>query len=179
MNHSQYVLIRCLALAAVVIAVAAACFGCAAKGVTGNEWLLMQEERLDELELLADNMDEVFSLYVMGAIGSTDFLTEIELLKQQYAVMNEMYDAEKREYPILPENNSYAAQKGVEGLERVREILGAILNNAAVDGVPLPPDEAAYMYMAYKDELADNLAVYITAVQYITAATEGSDAGAD
>ena len=138
MNHSQYVLIRCLALAAAVIAVAAACFGCAAKGVTGNEWLLMQEERLDELELLADNMDEVFSLYVMGAIGSTDFLTEIELLKQQYAVMNEMYDAEKREYPILPENNSYAAQKGVEGLERVREILGAILNNAAADGVPPP-----------------------------------------
>ena len=61
----------------------------------------------------------------------------------------------------------------------MREILGAILNNAAADGVPLPPDEAAYMYMAYKDELADNLAVYITAVQYITAATEGSDAGAD
>lgn len=161
-----------------IIAFLLFCVGCTAKGISGNEWVLMQMSYLDELELFAENMDEVFSLYVIGAIGATDFLTEIDLLKEEYSIMDSVYKAEKQSHPILPESNSYAAQKGSEGFERVREILLLILNDAVVDGSPLSPEEAAYMYMAHKEELTDNLAVYLTAVQYITAAeTEGSENG--
>lgn len=163
---------RCIAFLTVTVTGLMMFAGCVSRGITGNDWILMQESHLSDLEMFADNMDEVFSLYVMGAIGTTDFLTEIALLREEYLIIDSIYEAEKQEYPILPESNSYAAQKGSESMERVRDILASILNSAIVNGIPLSPEEAAYMYMAYKEELANNLAIYMTAAQYIKAAEE-------
>lgn len=142
--------------------------GCAAQGITGNEWVLMQKDSVSDLETFANSMDDIFSLYFIGAISDEDFAQEINTLKQEYQLMQADYQQKKEENPILPESYSYAAQKGIAGIENVRQLLGEILDNAIDEnGNPVAADELSYIYMGYQQELVDYLAEYVTAYQLI------------
>ena len=45
-------------------------------GITGNEWLMDQEERMNDVSTFCDEMDEVFTLYIGGYMSRDDFVNE-------------------------------------------------------------------------------------------------------
>lgn len=155
--------------------------GCSPDGISGDEWLMKQDVYMEDLQAFADGMDEVYSLYISGAISADDFSNELSVLKDQFAIIQAAYEQAKRENPILPEDYSYAAQRGVAGVENIRRILGEILDNSLdQDGTPLSPAQLLYMYLASGQELSNYLADYLTAYQIIasettTTETEGTE----
>ena len=152
----------------VVLVVSTLFTGCAAKGITGNEWVMMQESSMSDLETFTNSMDDVFSLYFMGAISDEDFVQEVNILKQEYLLLEADYQQLKEENLILPESYSYAAQKGIAGIENAREIIGEILDSAVdEEGNLISPEELSYIYMSYQQELIDSLTDYVTAYQLI------------
>lgn len=147
--------------------------GCGTNEITGDEWFMKQDEYMVDLQAFTDGMDEVYSLYISGNISAADFKEELQLLKIQYSIIQADYKAAKNNNPILAEEYSYAAQKGIHAAENIRQLISKILNESSdKNGDPLVPEQLSYMYMAYGQELNDYLADYITAYQIITSETE-------
>lgn len=135
--------------------------------ITGNEWLLMQESCFDDLEAFANGMDEVYTLYIIESITATDFLAELKLLNQQYKLLVAYYEELKTNNPIEPESHSFLSKKGTESMENIYSCIGEILN-ASLDpnGNPLPQNQLAYRYLAFRQTLSEHISGYMTAIQW-------------
>lgn len=146
---------------------------CGKNEITGDEWFMKQDEYMVDLQTFTEGMDEVYSLYISGSISAVDFKEELRLLKMQYSIIQADYTEAKNDNPILPEEYSYAAQKGINAAENIRRLILKILNETlGENGEPLAPEQLSYMYMAYGQELNKYLADYITAYQIIKSETE-------
>ena len=146
---------------------------CTVKGITGDQWFLMQEPYISDLQSFAKGMDEVYSLYINGSIPNEDFINEVALLKDQYCVLEANYEFAKENIHILPESYSYAAQRGVNSIENIYRIFGEVLNSSVDEyNTPLSQSEIAYLYLLKGQEIDSYLAEYIAAYQIITSKTE-------
>ena len=149
--------------------------GCTTKGVTGDQWLMMQEPYINDLQSFSEGMDEVYTLYIAGSITKDDFCSELSVLKAQYSILEADYEVFKEDTHILPENFSYAAQRGVNGVENIYRLLGEALDESLDEnGAPLPQAEISYLYLLKGQEIHSCLADYITAYQIISSQTEAS-----
>lgn len=159
----------CALLACLTLFMCGLC-GCSNKesGITGNEWLVKQKVLLEDLSAFTEGMDEVYSLYLVGGISESDFLTELRLLKQQYAILNQFYVQLKNENPVKEGTHSYVSKRGSDAIANYYSILGEIFDNS-VDGKgsPLKADQLAYVYMAYQQQLTSALAEYTTAIIWL------------
>lgn len=141
--------------------------GSAKKGITGNEWLVKQKDCLDDLQAYANGMDEVYVLYITGAITADDFSAELNLLRQQYKILLGFYDTMKSENPVIPESHSYISKRGSDAISRLYEVFQDILDNSVdADGVPFPADQLSYTYLAYRQVIINDLVEYMTALSY-------------
>lgn len=142
---------------------------CGVQGISGDEWVIMQMDYMDDIDAFTKGMDEVYTLYVSGGITAEDFLTEVRVLKQQNLIMQNVYESEKENNPILPDSYSSIAQKGIQSIEDMRNIFTNILNESTdEEGNALSQEEIAYLYISYNDELKTDLASYLVAYEYIT-----------
>ncbi len=161
-NIKLFFLISCISVLPVLSS-------CGVQGITGDEWVIMQMDYMDDIDAFTQGMDEVYTLYVSGGITAEDFLTELRLLKQQNQIMQQVYESEKEENTILPNSYSSIAQKGIQSIEDMRNIFTNILNESTdEDGNVLSQEEIAYLYLSYNDELETDLASYLVAYEYIT-----------
>lgn len=142
--------------------------GCSSKTITGNEWLLVQEQCLDDLKAFASGMDDVYTLYLTSAITNEDFLNEVRLLKTQYGTLNQFYEKLKADNPVKEGSHSYISKRGTEGIEKSYEVLGKILNDTLDEqGRPKSASELSYTYLAYKQELTTALSEFVTSVVWL------------
>lgn len=149
--------------------------GCNEKRITGNEWLVKQETCLDDLKAYAGGMDEVYTLYLTGAITQDDFLMEYRLLKAQYISLNQFYEELKKENPVKEGSHSYVSKRGTEGIENCYSVLGKVLTDTLDNsGKPKPANELAYVYLAYKQELTTALSEYVTAILWLESGQEST-----
>lgn len=161
--------ILCLCVLILLLSLSA----CTVKGVTGDQWLLMQEPYMNDLQSFADGIDEVYSLYINGSITKEDFCNEVSVLKDQYCILKANYELSKENTHILPESYSYAAQRGVNGIENIYRIFEEVLSESFDEyGNPLPQSEISYLYLLKGQEINSCLADYITAYQIISSETE-------
>ena len=161
-NIKLFLLISCISVLPILSS-------CGVQGITGDEWVIMQMDYMDDIDAFTQEMDEVYTLYVSGGITAEDFLTELRLLKQQNQIMQQVYESEKEENTILPNSYSSIAQKGIQSIEDMRNIFTNILNESTdEDGNVLSQEEIAYLYLSYNDELETDLASYLVAYEYIT-----------
>lgn len=138
------------------------------RGITGNEWLVKQKVLLDDLSAFTEGMDEVYSLYLVGGISATDFLTELRLLKQQYVILNQFYIQLKNDNPVKEGSHSYVSKRGSDGIATYYSLLGEVIDNSVdAKGSPLKAEELAYVYMAYQQQLISALAEYTTAIIWL------------
>lgn len=164
--HCKNIAVVVLVLAFIVVAVC----GCSSQDnyVTGNEWLLIQKQSLQDLESYTSGMDEVFALYIVGGISDNDFLSEVELLKQQYKILKQFRVELKTAHPVKEGSHSYVSKRGTDALENYYRTIGEILDYAITDdGKPRSADELAYGYLAFQQTLSTSLAEYITAVVWL------------
>ena len=54
--------------------------------ITGEEYLKKQNIHVDELEIYADNVDNVVALYLNGNIKEKDFLNHLVVFQQELAL---------------------------------------------------------------------------------------------
>lgn len=142
--------------------------GCSGKTITGNEWLIVQEQCLDDLKAFASSMDDVYTLYLTSAITNEDFLNEVRLLKTQYGTLNQFYEKLKADNPVKEGSHSYISKRGTEGIEKSYEVLGKILNDTMDEqGRPKTASELSYTYLAYKQELTTALSEFVTSVVWL------------
>lgn len=141
---------------------------CGTKEISGDEWLLKQDETMSNLQNFAAAMDEVYSLYISNTITPEDFSNELLLLNDQYTLIQADYTVLEQEYSLLPESYSYAAQRGVSAVNSIQELLQRLLDDSTDEfGNVLSRERISYLYLAYRQELNGYLAEYITAYQII------------
>ena len=141
--------------------------GCQDKTITGNEWLLKQDKCLDDLELFTQGMDEVYTLYIINAINEEDFVAELGMLNTQYDALLIFYEELKKDNPITPESHSYLSLTGTNAIETMYEEIGNLLNSTVDENnKPYSIDQVAYTYLAYRDVIAKQIALYTTAVEW-------------
>ena len=148
--------------------------GCSKKQqVTGPEWLLMQQEGIDELIEFSEYMDEIYALYFTGKMLPADFKNEIILLNETYNVMRAQYEENKKLHPIKPESHTFISKKGSDAVDSLRDAFQKVILNAVDEnGEPRSIDEVSYMYLAYRDECVKHLAEYITSIEFLMNAEE-------
>lgn len=158
------------AAALAALCLAASLSACGPEKITGNEWIAGQGEHLGALEGLAEEMDEVYSLYVIGAMDPSDMENEIKLLKLKYAACIRDYGTYNEEHPIAAGGHSWFSKKGWAALEGVHQEIKLLLDSTLDgDGTPLPTDQILYLYVSYRAELSDGLADFRAARDLIAA----------
>lgn len=141
--------------------------------VTGDQWLITQKECLEDIKAFSEGMDEVFTLYSIGAISDQDFVIELSILSSQYDILIAKYEKLKAENPVKEGSHTYYSQRGTEAIQKCYDIMGKLLESPYNEDYKLyPPNEVAYRYMSYHSEINNALAEYITAYLYYEAAQE-------
>lgn len=136
--------------------------------ITGGKWLFVQEEQcLPDLQAYSEGMDEVVTLYIMGAITEEDFGVELMILDNQYDLLMQRFQQIKRDNPVKEGGHTYISRRGTEGMEKCYEVFGNILVALRDEnGRPLSRDEVAYIYLSFRQDLSDAMATFFTAVAY-------------
>lgn len=107
--------LKIILISALTVVVAIFCiyfFGFRETGITGNEWLMDQEERMEDISAYCDNMDNVFTLYIGGYMSRDDFINEEILLRQQFSILKAKYEQKDLEANIKTGSHSWASKKG-------------------------------------------------------------------
>ena len=137
-------------------------------GLSGGQWLAVQEEQcLPDLQAYAEGLDEVVTLYIMGAITESDFAVELMVLDNQYKLLMQRYETIKRDNPMRENGHTYISKRGSDGMEACYDVFDRALAALRDDaGKPLSRDEVAYVYLSFQQELADAMSTFMTAVAY-------------
>ena len=138
--------------------------GCAPKSISGDRWLMMQDDYSNDLSMFVANMDQVYSLYISGQISDDDFATEVKSMQKAYKVMEADYKEDKEENPIRAGSYSADAQRGINAIEDYRKAIGNIMTDSFdTNGDPISRQKAAYVYMGYGQQMAEDISVYTKA----------------
>lgn len=139
--------------------------GCSQKTeINANTWLLGQQSMMDDIVALSENMDAVYSLYIIGEKSEEDFIYDIEILRRQHAAIQKIYSLFKEKYFMKPGTMTYSTKKGIEAVEEARELAGKVLESTIRNGRPISREETLYLYIAYQEKLKNNIVDYYAAM---------------
>ena len=133
--------------------------GCANEALTGNEWLLAQEDFYEDLHQICLEIDDVFSLYLIGSMGTKDFQNELVFLNIETTACQKQY--EQQNAKIKPGSHSFASKIGMEALDHALSSIQSFLNICGknIDDT----EELARSYIEFKDNILTDVAAYVTA----------------
>lgn len=131
--------------------------------ITGEEYLKKQNIHVDELEIYADNVDNVVALYLNGNIKEKDFLNHLVVFQQELDLMKASYQEEKQTHPVKVGSHTYATKKGTEAIEECYEIFEKIIG--MMEENYQDKESLSYQYIAYHQDIIGALADYMTAVE--------------
>lgn len=136
---------------------------CSAKGMPANQWLLEQDTVSDDLQQASISISDLFSLFLVGSIGKSDFETEIDLLIASLQLSQLKYqDTQKG---IEPGSHSYSSKCGQEALDNAYAIT---LDFLSVSKTVLDdPSVLAHHYLEWRDSFLTQIAAYLTAITFI------------
>lgn len=134
--------------------------------ITGVEWLAVQETYVDQMADYADNMDTIFALYIGESISQEDFLNHVEILEDELLMMDAARNEMKQEYIVKTGTHTYSSKKGCEAVDQCYKTLEDILAMAKENCGDI--EALSYKYLAYHQTIIDELAEYMTAMEFIT-----------
>lgn len=148
-------------LAAVILSIFILLTGCTSQGIPANDWILDQDTTCSDLEQASKSISELFSLYFIGAIESSDFRNELDLLIIQLRLSQSQYTESKTN--IQPATHSYASKSGQEALDSAYSITLEFLR----DSINTEPSNLIYPYLEWRDSFLSCIATYLTAKSLI------------
>lgn len=136
---------------------------CSAKGIPANQWLLEQDTASDDLQQASISISDLFSLFLVGSIGKSDFETEIDLLIASLQLSQLKYQDTQKD--IEPGSHSYSSKCGQEALDNAYAIT---LDFLSVSKTVLDdPSVLAHHYLEWRDSFLTQIAAYLTAITFI------------
>lgn len=133
-------------------------------GVTGNEWFLLQGERMEDVSAFCDEMDDVFTLYIGGYISEDDFRNEEILLRKEFAILKAKYEAKDKEINIITGSHSWASKKGEECLDNIFLHLEEFMS---VEYADMDVESVLANYLVLNETLEDDVLTYTVLYQWI------------
>ena len=134
-------------------------------GITGNEWLMDQEERMNDVSAFCDEMDEVFTLYIGGYMSRDDFVNEEILLRQQFAILKAKYEQKDAETKIKTGTHSWSSKKGEEVLS---DLFKHIEDFISVEYADMDKQSILANYLVLQETIERDVAGYIVLRSWIT-----------
>ena len=165
MRHKKIVIGIFLSVFLVLAAIGIWWYFSYSKSVSGPEWLAMQDTYIDQMESYADEMDDVFALYISGNISQEDFKNHIAVLKGEFSIMLKAYEKAQKDNPIRTGSHTYSSKIGCESVEKCFETIGNILEMASDEKNSSDTSILGYKYLAYQQEIIVSLSDYMAAVE--------------
>lgn len=140
-----------------------------ADSVTAEEWIVKKYELIGQLETFSSSLDDVMSLYSIGSISTQDLANEVYIAQSELAIMKRLYDQDLEEHPIRTGTHTYETKKGMEGLETIWESYEMMLDQLAdICTSSGSANDAAYVYLAYREPVTSGLFDYMQAYYSVT-----------
>lgn len=137
--------------------------------VTAEEWIVKKYELIGQLETFSSSLDDVMSLYSIGSISTQDLANEVYIAQSELAIMKRLYDQDLEEHPIRTGTHTYETKKGMEGLETIWESYETMLDQLAdICTSSASANDAAYVYLAYREPVTSGLFDYMQAYYSVT-----------
>lgn len=128
---------------------------------TETEWFERQQSYLDNLETFANNMDDIYALYLSGSISESDFTTHVQSLEKQFKLIEYAYNRELKEHPVKINTGSYHTQKGIEAVQGCFQTFEDIFTMTEKNYKD--PKSLAYKYIAFQQDISKYLSTYTAA----------------
>ncbi|MFR1888380.1 MAG: hypothetical protein ACLSX0_01250 [Anaerostipes caccae] len=135
------------------------------EGVSGNEWILAQKAYVGTLADFAEDLDDVYALYISGGMDKTTFLTEWEKLSSVYEILSLKKAQDDKKHPVAPEGHTKSTKRGAEALEEIQNAFGELLSYSVADGKPVKRTELLYRHMACSKKIQEEIDVFMKAYQ--------------
>ena len=141
-------------------------------GITGNEWLMNQEERMNDVSTFCDEMDEVFTLYIGGYMSRDDFVNEEILLRQQFSILKAKYEQKDEETKIKTGTHSWSSKKGEEVLSDLFKHIEDFIN---VEYADMDKQSILANYLILQETIERDVAGYIVLRSFIMEYNESKE----
>ena len=117
--------------------------------ISAETWVVNQADRIDTLKKYAENLDEVYTLYIIGDMSSYDFSNELKILQSQF---NACY----------LEYKEHLSEQGTKDMDAIYEDMQHLLFDSVTESqTPKTPEEISYVKIAYQEDLLMNITDYL------------------
>lgn len=127
---------------------------------TGTEWFEEQGAYVSNMETWASQLDDVTALYINGNISQDDYMSHIDLLEKELALMKADYSVSKENVKI----GSYSEleKMGCDSVEECFSVMGDMIDMVRESSGN--PDELSYNYIAFQQKLIYAIEGYAEAI---------------
>ena len=144
--------------------------GCKPKDITASEWVIKQYDTLDMIGLFCEDLDQVVTLYVSGAITLEDYMTEMEGIDEELTIMEKQRVIED----IRTGSYSYETKLAKDAYDGVWSDLRSLVDSLKSDETLISDaNQMTYFYMAYSESIQEKLDDYTTGYEYVVNNMEG------
>lgn len=140
--------------------------GCSSHELSGNDWFLEQTSFYSDLEQASLSISDLFSLYFVGAVGTDDFSSELNLLFKQLSLSQEQYLNGKKK--ISPATHSYASKCGEEALTTAYKATLDLLSTSRELLQTTEQEKLISEYLEWREILITQIATYCTSQKLIS-----------
>lgn len=141
--------------------------GCTNQKTTGNDWAMNLSSTYSDLEQASKSITDLYALYFIGAVESSDFQNEKRLLQTQLRLSQRQYEHTKSD--INPGSHSYASKAIQEALDKAYD---DTLTFLSCTNEPDDLSTELYAYLEWRDSFITDIATYLTAKNLILEAKE-------
>ena len=132
------------------------------EGITGKEWVTMQSPTFEGLEKFIESMDDVYALYTTQVMNDVDFKNEVAMLNVEYKSILRDYEILKANNNIKPGTHTYVSKRATIAVDNIFKNISNILTETYEGDNTKSPQEISYIYLAYKENIKNSVADYIT-----------------
>ena len=153
-----------LKTAIVTIASVLTLSGCAVKGIPADDWIISKYTDLQELESFCDDLDDSLALYLTSAISQEEYLNTMLSMEATFEQLKETQEDDD----IKPGSFNEITINAKTSYEKVWDDMGKLIYAMQTDEEALNSKDAlSYLYLAYKNEISDDIAGYMSGYQSI------------
>lgn len=140
------------------------------KEISDEQWVINQRTHINNLVNLSENIDDVYTLYIIGAMSESDFMNELQMLKGQYTVYLLEYEQQEQDAVITLGTETQLSQIGRKALNDLNHDYDSLFKDTLTEAMtPRTPEATAYLKMAYLQQMREHFVSYIAAYQTILA----------
>lgn len=135
---------------------------CTAGGIPANDWIIGKYSSFSDFQSYCSELDDVVTLYLSSGIDQETYLSSLDQLDQKLSNM----EAENEESDIKPGTFTETTMEAKEAYDDIWSSLRSLITSMKTDPAVLDSKDAlSYLYLAYQEQLQNDVAKYIEGYQ--------------